>query len=107
MTLDQMQGAVQMPAGFLMHRNPVRARVGKRRNKFVRILDHQVAVERQLRRLAQRLHHRRTQCKVRDKVPIHNIHMDDTSSAFARGAHLLAQPGKISRKNRRCQFDQI
>ena len=25
--------------------------------------------------------------------------------ALARGAHLLAQPGKISRKNRRCQFD--
>jgi hypothetical protein len=33
--------------------------------------------------------------------------MDDASAAFACGAYLLAQPGEVSRKNRRCQFDQM
>jgi hypothetical protein len=40
-------------------------------------------------------------------MAIHDVHVDDTSAALACGAHLLAQPGKISRKNRRCQFDQM
>ncbi len=39
-------------------------------------------------------------------MSIHDIHVDNTSSTFARGAHLLAQTGKISRKYRRRQFDQ-
>ena len=40
-------------------------------------------------------------------MPVHNIDMDDTSPALARGAHLLAKTGKVSRKNRRCQLDQL
>jgi hypothetical protein len=32
-------------------------------------------------------------------VAIHDIDVDDTAAALARGADLLAQPGKISRKN--------
>src|SRR5271170_6145770 len=39
-------------------------------------------------------------------MPIHNIHVDDTSPTFPRGAHLLAQTGKVRRKNRRCQLNQ-
>ena len=89
-----------------MHRNPVRARLGEHRNKLVGILDHQVAIERQLSRLAQRLHYRRPDREVRDEVAIHDVHVDDMSSALGRGAHLLAQSSEISRKNRRCQFDQ-
>ena len=104
--LDEMQRAVQVPASFLMHRNPIRPRLGKRRNKLVRILDHQVAVERQLRHLAQRLHHRRPNRQVRHEMPIHNIHMDDRRATFLRRAHLFAQTGKVRRKNRRCQLNQ-
>jgi hypothetical protein len=32
--------------------------------------------------------------------------VDDTSATFTRGAHLLTETGKVSRKNRRCQLDQ-
>jgi len=65
-----------------------------------------VTIERQLRDLAQRLDHRRTDREIRDEMPVHNVHVDDTGAAFARGAHLLAKTGKVSRKNRWCQFDQ-
>jgi hypothetical protein len=39
-------------------------------------------------------------------VSIHDVHVDNTPSTLARRAHLLTQPGKVSRKNRRRQFDQ-
>jgi hypothetical protein len=32
--------------------------------------------------------------------------MDDTPPTLARGAYLLPKAGKVSGKNRRCQFDQ-
>lgn len=30
-------------------------------------------------------------------MPIHDVHMDDTAPAFARGAHLLTETGKVRR----------
>src|SRR5215467_12197532 len=53
LTLDQVQRAVEVPCGFLMDRNPVRARIRERWNVLVRIFNHQVAVERELRGLTQ------------------------------------------------------
>ena len=98
-TLDQMQSSVQVPASFLVHGNPVRARIGKRGNEFIRILDHQVAIERQLRDLTQRLDDGRSDRKVGNEVSIHNVDVDETCTALARDAHLLAESGKISRKD--------
>jgi hypothetical protein len=91
MTLNQVQRAIQMPAGFLMHRNPIRASLGECGNEFVRIFDHQMAIERQFRNPAQRFDHRRTNGEIRDEMPVHNIHVDDTGAAFARGTHLFAK----------------
>lgn len=51
-TTDQLQAAVQMATGFLMDRNPVRAGIGKSRDIFVGVLDHQVAVEGNVHRFA-------------------------------------------------------
>jgi len=65
-----------------------------------------VAIERQFRDLAKRFHYWRPDGEIGNEVPIHDIHVDDTGAAFARGAHLFAKAGKISRKNRRCEFDQ-
>src|SRR5258707_10134818 len=45
--------------------------------------------------------------KIRHEMSIHDVHVDDRSPALARRAHLLAQPRKISRKNRRCQFNHV
>ena len=106
MSLNQVQRAIQVPAGFLMHRNPIRARLSECGNEFVRIFDHQMAIERQFRNPAQRFDHRRTDSEIGDKMPVHNVHVHDTGAALAGGTHLLAKTGKVSRKNRWCQFDQ-
>src|SRR6202021_2850425 len=44
--------------------------------------------------------------EIRNEVPVHNIDVDDTPPTLARGAYLLTETGKISRKNRRRQLDQ-
>ena len=98
MILDQMERAIQVAAGLLVHRNPVRARVGKCGNKFVRILDHQVAVERQLRHFAQRFYDGRANRKIRNEMSIHDVHMDNTRPAFPGGAHLLASRAKSAER---------
>ncbi len=105
-TLDQVQRPVQMPAGLLMHRYPIDSGFGECRNELVRILDHQVAIQRQIGHLAQRFYNRRPDRKIGNEVAVHDIDMDDTRPALACGAYLLAQSSKISRKNGRSQFDQ-
>jgi len=50
---QQVQGPVQMPAGFLMHRNPIGSGIGEVGDVLIRIFDHQVAIQRQIRGLAQ------------------------------------------------------
>src|SRR5260370_28994554 len=65
-----------------------------------------MAIQRQLRNFAQRLYHGRPNGEIRNEVPVHNVHVDDTSATVTRGAHLLPETGKVRRKNRRCQFDQ-
>jgi hypothetical protein len=52
MALDQIQRAIEVSASFEVHRNPIRPCIGKRRNVLVRVLDHQVAIERKLGGLA-------------------------------------------------------
>ena len=89
MVFNQMQGAIQMPVHLLMHRNPVGPRVRERRNVFARILNHQVAIERQLGGSAQRLHHRRPQRDIRDKMPVHHIHVDNRGPAISGNLHLV------------------
>ena len=101
-----MQGPIQVAASFLMHRNPVGPRLAELGNKKVRIFDHQMAIERQLGRLPQRLHQRRPHGEVGDKVAVHNIHMDDRATASRGIANLVRQVGEISRQNRGCEFDQ-
>ena len=58
---DQLERAVQMRAGLVVDADPVGSGLGKRRDEFIGVIDHQVAVERQVGGLAQALHHRRAQ----------------------------------------------
>ena len=95
MLLNQLQRPVQVPADLLLHADHVRARLRKRGNKLVGILDHQVAIERQLRHRPQRLHHRRPKRNVRHKMPIHHVHMHDRPAPTLRRGHLIGQMRKI------------
>jgi len=104
--LNEMQGAVQVDASLLMHRNPVGPSVAEFRDELVRILDHEVTVEGQVGRLAQRLHQRRPHGQIGDKVAVHNIHMDNRATACCGVADLVRQMGEVSRQNRGCEFNQ-
>ena len=71
---------------FLVHRNPVGARIGERRNVLVGILDHQVTIQRQLGHLAQRLHHRRPDGDVGHEVAVHHVHVQQATRRPRRAA---------------------
>src|SRR5262249_50186467 len=74
---DHFQGAVQVHAGFLMHGNPVGARVHKGGDVLVRVFDHQVYVERQPRDLAEAGYHGRANGDVGNKVAVHHVNMQE------------------------------
>ena len=102
MIANQMQSTIQVAAGFLMDRNPVRPSRCEVGNVLVRILDHQVTIQRQFGRLPQRLHNWRSDGDIGHEVSIHYIHMDNRSSALGRRADLIRQARKIRRQYRRC-----
>ena len=99
MLLNQFQRAMQMAACFIMHAHPIRSRLRQRGDKLVRVLNHQMAIERQIGHFAQRRNHGRTHRNVGHEMPIHHIHMDDSSAAPLRGLNLLGQVGKVCGKN--------
>ena len=99
MTLDQMQGAIQVRTGFLVNGNPIGAGRREVGNEQVRVFDHQVAIEGQIGNFAQRLHKRRSHGEIGDKMPVHDIHMDDGATARGGGANLVRQMGEIGRQN--------
>jgi len=88
-----------MHTGFLMHADPACTRVHKGRNVVVRVLDHQVNVQRRLHMLAQRGHHRRANRNVWDEVPVHYINVQNRRSRGKHGRNLFGEAGKISRQN--------
>ena len=88
-----------MPASFLVHRNPIHARVGKCGNKFVGVLDHQVAVERQFGVLADRGDDGRPDGDVGDKVAVHHVDMDDGAAAALGRGDFIGEAGKVGGKD--------
>ncbi len=78
----------------------------ERRNVLVGILDHQVAVEGDVDRFAQRRDHRRPDRNIGHKMPIHNIDMEEGRSTSHRLIGILGQTGEISRQYGRRYLDQ-
>ena len=106
MAANVLQGAVEMAAGLLMDRNPVRPGFYELRDVLVWILNHQVAIERQLGHFTQRFHDGRPDRDIRYKMPVHDVHVHQGAAAFGGTANLVRQMGEIRRQNRRCEFDQ-
>src|SRR5512146_2450431 len=103
---DVLKRAMQMDTGFLMHTDPVRSRIDKGWNEVVRPLDHQVNIQGHIDNLADRLHHRRSDRQVGDKMPIHYVEMQHGGPRRNSLADLFAQARKIGGKDGRSQFDQ-
>jgi hypothetical protein len=89
-----------------MHRNPVRSRIRKITNELVGILYHQMAVKGQLGCPAKRFHHGWPNCEVGDKMPVHDIDMDDTGAARRGLLYLIRQVGEVRREYGGCEFNQ-
>ena len=90
-----------MDAGLLVDGDPVGPSVNERRNVLVRVLDHQVAVERHVNRFAQRFNHRRSNGDIGDKMAVHHVHVQDRPATSNCGVGVLGEPGEIGRQNGR------
>src|SRR5690606_1511652 len=88
-----------------MERQRVSARLGKVLQVAVRLGDHQVNVERQVRHRADGLDDDRPHGNVRYKVPIHHIDMDEVSSGSFRGPDLIAEAREVCRQYGGCNLD--
>ena len=88
-----------MAAGLVVHADPVGPGLGKGGDEFVGVLDHQVAVERQVGGLAQALDHRRPDGDVGHEMAVHHVHVDDRAAAPLGRGNLIGQMGKIRRQD--------
>src|SRR5579872_2284982 len=73
---NQLQGTVEVNAGFLVHRDPVRPGGHKFGDVLVRILNHEVAIQRDLGGLAEGSHDGRAYGDIGHKMAVHHIHVE-------------------------------
>ncbi len=86
-----------MDASFLVNGYPICTGVNKRRDELVRILDHQVHIQRHRDCFFQRADHRRADGDVRHKMAIHHINVQELRPALDGRARVIAQTGEICR----------
>src|SRR6266481_4616586 len=104
---NQLQRAMKMHAGFLVHGNPVRPGFSKGRNVVVGVFDHQVAVKDNVgKRFSERSHDGRPDGDVRHEVAVHYVHVKQSAAALERSFRIIGQPREVSGKNRGCEFNQ-
>ena len=82
---------MQMWAGFNLNRNDVRAGFGEVGDVVLRLNNHQVNVQGLLGHWTQRLNNQRSNGDVRNKTPVHHIHMDPICPGFVHGFHFCAE----------------
>jgi hypothetical protein len=96
---------MQMDANLLMHRDPVCAGIREGRDVVVRVLDHQVTVERHVHGLPQRRDHRRPDGDIWHKVAVHDVDVQERGSAFDGLFGVRSEPRKVSREDGRRYLD--
>src|SRR5277367_1307103 len=104
--LDQVEGAIQMAARFLMHGDPINSGFGEGPDVLVWILYHEMAIERQPGCFAERFHYRRANREIGHKMTVHDIDVDEAGATGRGLLDLIRQMGEVGRKYRRCEFDQ-
>ena len=98
---DVRDGGRQIGHRLGVHVDEVGARAREVLQVAVGLDDHQVEIERNRRRLADRLHDRGTQRDVRDELAVHDVDVDHVGARRRDRLHLFAQAGKISGENGR------
>ena len=101
--LDLRDRAMQVREHLDMHGHHVRARVDERLDVAIGVRDHQVDIERQLGRLAQRLHDRHANRDVGNEVAVHHVDVHLVGAAARGGGDLGAEIREVSGENRRSE----
>ena len=93
---DQMKGAIEMDAGFLVDRDPGSAGFRESGDEFVRPFNHEMTIERNFRNFAKRGDDGGPDRDVRDEMTIHNVHVENGGSPFDSGLGLHAEASEVS-----------
>ena len=95
MIQDQLQGAVQVAAGFDLDRDHVGAGFGEGGDVLVGILDHEVAIEREAGDGADGLDDGRAEGDVGDEVAVHDVDVDDGAAAGGGAGDLVGEMREV------------
>ena len=102
---DQMKGAIEMDADFLVDGDPSSAGFRESGDEFVRPFNHKMTIEWEFRDFAKRCYDRRPDCDIRDEVAVHHVHVEDACSPFDDGLRFRAEAGEVSRQDGRSELD--
>ena len=105
MVQNQLQGAVQMAASLDLDRDHIGSRLGEGGDELVRILDHQVAVERQIGNGPDRFDDRRAEGDVGDEMAVHHVHVDNGAATGCGSADLISKMREVCGQDRKCEFN--
>ena len=94
-----MEGAIEMDAGFLVDGDPISPGFGKCGDEVIRPLNHEMAIERNLRGFAKRGYDWGADRDVRDEMAVHHVHMENGGSPFDGGLGLRAEASEVSRED--------
>ena len=98
---DRLQRAMQMGAGFRMHRDVIAAGLGEGLKIGIGWRDHEVRVKDLLAVRADRLDDVGAIGNVGHEMPVHHVEMDPVGARRVHGADFFAQFGEIRRQDRR------
>jgi hypothetical protein len=102
---DQMKGAIEVDAGFLVDGDPISASSGKCGDELVRPFNHEMTIERDFRDFAKRCYDGRPDRDIRDEVAVHHVHMEDGRSPVHGGLGFFSEAGEVSRKDGGSKLD--
>jgi hypothetical protein len=96
---NQMKGAIEMDAGFLVDGNPISAGFCKCGDEVIGPFNHKMAIERNFSDFAKGSYDGGPDGDVRDEMTIHDVHMENGGSAFDSGLGFRAEASEVSRKD--------
>ena len=102
---DVLEGAVQVAADLLVDGDHVGAGLGEGGDEGVGVLDHQVAVERELGDGADGLDHGRAEGDVGDEVAVHDVDVDDGAAAALGRGDFVGEVGEVGGEDGEAEFD--
>ena len=95
---DQMKGAIEMDAGFLVDGDPISSGFGKCGDEVIGPFNHEMAIERNFRDFAKRGYDGGANRNVRDEMTIHDVHVEDGGSPIDGGLGVRAEASEVRPK---------